>query len=750
MNLSTSVPKLNNSNEITIEGQSIFKQQILKSYEVLQKTYEDKTKANENQLNNVIILFYIKQKNLISIILTFSINFQYYYFKKKPIQQQVKLLVNNPLFKIKKSNLLKIQNQNQNQYKVKKQQNQLFSIKQKKYYIGSGNNSQIIRRIMQKRKGWVEIQYGSTMFVNLKWQQSSRGYQYNRLVLNNNYKQLVNHFEFHQEITEKHNLIKNLTSYCQQQGLNVFDITPITFILDANDDKIEQNMQEFFHFYEKNMPYQIKKKMTQKLLSEIKKKIKNYFNFSNNEKKMSNNNSQKTKYKINPSYILDYNSPYMWLLKPTFLNRGRGINIFTDLISLEKYIGQYINGTEEKILVKKQNLEEIKLDINKKEDNEKNENEQKIANNSSGIILKVHSFVIQKYIEKPFLINKRKFDFRIWSLLTQDLDLYFFKEGYIRTSSEEFQLDANSASNQFIHLTNNAIQQHAQNYGQFESGNQMSFQEFEDITNKNIEGKKINFNQDILKRMKEIVFITFDSIKKKVDIFNRKFCFEIFGFDFILDANLHLWLIEVNTNPCLEQSSVLLKKIMPRMIDDAFKLTVDQLFPKNNQVIQNLNQKNEIHNVENKNYIDFQRKQKHNNSKIIIDSSSNLFVVEQQQQEVIEEYFPVEGYSDNENMWQFILKQVFQQYFFIQGKNLQIQRKKLKNEINIKYIFNKKKQQIQKKILEQKQKMRYFGICYEKISIFIVFLLILKLKQFFIFILYFSYVFFYINLLIKV
>jgi D-alanine-D-alanine ligase-like ATP-grasp enzyme len=66
--------------------------------------------------------------------------------------------------------------------------------------------------------------------------------------------------------------------------------------------------------------------------------------------------------------------------------------------------------------------------------------------------------------------------------------------------------------------------------------------------------------------MKEIVFITFDSIKKKIDIFNRKFCFEIFGFDFILDANLHLWLIEVNTNPCLEESSNLLKKLMPRMI----------------------------------------------------------------------------------------------------------------------------------------------------------------------------------------
>lgn len=54
---------------------------------------------------------------------------------------------------------------------------------------------------------------------------------------------------------------------------------------------------------------------------------------------------------------------------------------------------------------------------------------------------------------------------------------------------------------------------------------------------------------------------------------------EIFGYDFILDSDLNPWLIEVNTNPCLEESSNLLKILIPRMVDDALKLTVDVLFP---------------------------------------------------------------------------------------------------------------------------------------------------------------------------
>lgn len=37
------------------------------------------------------------------------------------------------------------------------------------------------------------------------------------------------------------------------------------------------------------------------------------------------------------------------------------------------------------------------------------------------------------------------------------------------------------------------------------------------------------------------------------------------------------WLIEVNTNPCIEESSELLKSYIPRMLNDAFKLTIDQI-----------------------------------------------------------------------------------------------------------------------------------------------------------------------------
>lgn len=54
---------------------------------------------------------------------------------------------------------------------------------------------------------------------------------------------------------------------------------------------------------------------------------------------------------------------------------------------------------------------------------------------------------------------------------------------------------------------------------------------------------------------------------------------EIFGYDFMVDSDLRPWLIEVNTNPCLEESNKLLRDLIPRMLDDAFKLTLDVMYP---------------------------------------------------------------------------------------------------------------------------------------------------------------------------
>ena len=60
--------------------------------------------------------------------------------------------------------------------------------------------------------------------------------------------------------------------------------------------------------------------------------------------------------------------------------------------------------------------------------------------------------------------------------------------------------------------------------------------------------------------------MTMDAVRRKMNRNFRKHCFEIFGYDFMIDQDLKTWLIEVNTNPCLEESSPILEELLPRML----------------------------------------------------------------------------------------------------------------------------------------------------------------------------------------
>ena len=83
---------------------------------------------------------------------------------------------------------------------------------------------------------------------------------------------------------------------------------------------------------------------------------------------------------------------------------------------------------------------------------------------------------------------------------------------------------------------------------------------------------------DIMCKIRNIVKISMLSVRKKLNKHDRSYCFEIFGYDFMLDEQCNPWLIEVNTNPCLDESSPLLQELLPRMLDNAFALTIDQIF----------------------------------------------------------------------------------------------------------------------------------------------------------------------------
>lgn len=52
------------------------------------------------------------------------------------------------------------------------------------------------------------------------------------------------------------------------------------------------------------------------------------------------------------------------------------------------------------------------------------------------------------------------------------------------------------------------------------------------------------------------------------------------GFDFMIDEDFRVWLIEVNTNPYFGVLNQHLPKFIDNLVDDTLRLTVDKVFPR--------------------------------------------------------------------------------------------------------------------------------------------------------------------------
>jgi hypothetical protein len=90
---------------------------------------------------------------------------------------------------------------------------------------------------------------------------------------------------------------------------------------------------------------------------------------------------------------------------------------------------------------------------------------------------------------------------------------------------------------------------------------------------------KIDVERDFVPRMKDLMIDTYLSAKHQLNPNGRKHSFELFGFDFLIDEDFRLWIIEVNSNPYIGQPSDFMKQVVPEMIDETLTLTCDLLYP---------------------------------------------------------------------------------------------------------------------------------------------------------------------------
>lgn len=166
--------------------------------------------------------------------------------------------------------------------------------------------------------------------------------------------------------------------------------------------------------------------------------------------------------------------------------------------------------------------------------------------------------VAQEYIE-PFLLDGLKFDMRIYVLVTSisPLRIYIHDEGMVRFCTEKYNTPrASNLSELYSHLTNFSLNKNNENFMVDEDvGHKRSLSHvFKELEQQNIDTKIL------FERIKNIVRFTLlagqpyisSCYHTAINVNDGKSrCFEILGFDIILDSSAKPWLLEVNCMPSL-------------------------------------------------------------------------------------------------------------------------------------------------------------------------------------------------------
>lgn len=195
--------------------------------------------------------------------------------------------------------------------------------------------------------------------------------------------------------------------------------------------------------------------------------------------------------------------------------------------------------------------------------------------------------VCQEYLADVFLIDRFKFDLRVYTVLTslEPLEFYICKEGLARFSTVPYENPTNKNLHEtFMHLTNYSLNKKSSTFNRSERDDEGSKRTLTSVFTRL---RRSGHNVDKLwQRIERIVVKTLLAITPDLKIeFQSALpankpgpsCFQILGFDIILMNNLKPMLLEINGSPSLRIDSEVevspgVMEYMPSPKDEEVKL----------------------------------------------------------------------------------------------------------------------------------------------------------------------------------
>ncbi|CAJ1060707.1 tubulin polyglutamylase TTLL7 isoform X2 [Xyrichtys novacula] len=170
-------------------------------------------------------------------------------------------------------------------------------------------------------------------------------------------------------------------------------------------------------------------------------------------------------------------------------------------------------------------------------------------------------FIVQEYLDKPFLMEGYKFDLRIYILVTScdPLRIFLYNDGLVRMGTEKYHAPSEANLSQlYMHLTNYSVNKHNENFERDETvdkGSKRSISWFTEFLRTN-DYDVSKFWGDVSELVVKTLIVAEPHVLHAYRMCrpgqppgSDSVCFEVLGFDIILDRKLKPWLLEINRAP---------------------------------------------------------------------------------------------------------------------------------------------------------------------------------------------------------
>jgi len=194
-------------------------------------------------------------------------------------------------------------------------------------------------------------------------------------------------------------------------------------------------------------------------------------------------------------------------------------------------------------------------------------------------------YVVQRYIERPLLLDGLKFDLRVYVLVAgcSPLRLYIHEEGLVRLATEPYSTPSSSnLASTCMHLTNYAVNKLHPAFVFNSDSNVDCVGHKRSLKSTYVQLQTLGLDVSSLKMaISSLVVKTVASVQPVLahiyrtcqpEDLENACCFEILGFDILVDQGLKPWLLEVNHSPSFSVDTPLDKQIKRRVIEDALRL----------------------------------------------------------------------------------------------------------------------------------------------------------------------------------